>query len=159
MTNAANGQALGTNLGAASELGAAGGALFAGVSNFVGGESAGFTSSSTGDLIGGTESDASMIAGDDTSDSLDNSLDELATEAGVDMQGTQAAIPVLEGIPVADDVGDLGDLPVASHRNTKARRSRSRSLRRMRSRSRSPCRMRAPHRSRMSCREVGISQQ
>ncbi len=100
-----------------------------------------------------------MIAGDDTSNSLDNSSDELATEAGVDMQGTQAAIPVLEGIPVADDVGDLEDLPVRFPSEYEGQALAVAIPRRMRSRSRSPCRMRAPHRSRMSCREVGRLQQ
>jgi hypothetical protein len=103
LTNAANGQSLGDNVGFAAGLGGAGGALFGGLSSYVGGKLGANAASAGTDLVGGASAagtDAAMAAGDSTAGELNQIVDELSGSAAGAAENIPVAIP-LDDVPVA----------------------------------------------------------
>jgi hypothetical protein len=121
LNNAVDGKSLDTNVGVAAGFGALTGALFGGLSTYVSDQLADFSASSTGEIIGGTESvlPNAVAGGSDAVASVGDSLDQLAEEAGVAVQAIPVAIPVAEDVPLTaiplpgDYPINPADLPVA----------------------------------------------
>ncbi len=102
LDNAADGSALDTNLGAAAGLGAVAGGFFGALSSSSNEDTGAFTADASGDLVGGVESSLGNVAmdGTDGAAGLGQNLDELAMDAGVNLNQLPTAIPLPDGDPL-----------------------------------------------------------